>query len=266
MNSISTSNQLATKMCASGYRYLYGAKDQDYTSALVNKLAKAYPSTFTTSLKAEAMKDADKGYKAIDCSGFVCKVLGISNIGSAQLRQTATKRLSVSKANAKPGMVLWKQGHVAYVGEGLKIYEAASTKTDMKVSSFESRSGHFTELLIVKGSALASGSAGTTTSTSSTSSTSTTTSARKTNPYTEPTVTVTSKAQALKMGCKTYITSGDGVRWIQFELVEAGYTEVSIDGKCGPITVNAIIKFQKSCKIVADGLAGKGTRTKLKAN
>lgn len=155
MNTIAQANAIAKSMCASGYKYLYGGKGQNYTKALVNQLSALYPSVFTPSLKAEAMKDADKGYKAIDCSGFVCSVLGITQTGSAGLKTNAVKCLSVSKANAKPGMVLWKSGHVAYVGDDLKIYEAQSTATDMKVSTWEKRASAFTYLLIAKGSALA---------------------------------------------------------------------------------------------------------------
>lgn len=172
MNTVAQATALAKSMVTGKYRYLYGAKDQDYTTTLVNKLAKAYPSVFTASLLKEALKDADKGYKGIDCSGFVCEVLGISAMGSAQLKSTAVKKLSVSKANAKEGMALWKSGHVAYVGDDLKIYEAKSTSADLTVSTWASRASAFTYLLVVKGSALASSTTTTTTTTTATSSTS----------------------------------------------------------------------------------------------
>jgi len=154
VNTVSESNKLAKEMCSKDtkYRYLYGGKGQKYTSALVRQLASAYPS-FYDPIKY-AMEDADKGYLAIDCSGFVCKVLGITSAGSSGLKSNAVKRLSVTKANAKPGMVLWKQGHVAYVGEDLKIYEAAGTTIDLKVSTWDKRAGAFSLLLICKGSAL----------------------------------------------------------------------------------------------------------------
>ncbi|MBO5070727.1 MAG: peptidoglycan-binding protein [Roseburia sp.] len=238
MRTIDESNARAKEMCAGGYRYLYGGKGQDYTTALVEQLHKLYPSCVPLE---EALKDADKGYKAIDCSGLVCDVLGISNMGSAQLRSTAVKRLSVSKANAQPGMVLWRSGHVAYVGEDLKIYEAAGTKTDMRVSTFDSRAGAFTELLVVKGSALAAGE----------------TSAKKANPYTEPTRVI----QYKKIG----MMKGDDVCWVQFELQEAGY-DIEIDGKFGPASDKALRAFQASCKITVDGKCGPATRKYLKAN
>lgn len=154
MRTIKESNQIAKQTCDNTkYRYLYGGKDQEYTKALVDSLAKAYPSVYSSVYKL-AMQDADKGYKAIDCSGFVCKVLGIANQGSGQIKANAYKTYSVVKANAKEGMALWKSGHIAYVGEGLKVYEACSTSTDMKVSDFDKRASAFTHLLVVKGSAL----------------------------------------------------------------------------------------------------------------
>ena len=87
----------------------------------------------------------------------------------------------------------------------------------------------------------------------------------KTNPYKEPTVTI-------KKGSK-----GEGVKWMQWELIEAGYGKkfqynkvkynpVEVDGQAGDITDAAIRSFQKKSKLTVDGLAGKATRTALKAN
>lgn len=142
------------KALMSGHRYLYGGKGQQYTTALVNKLAKAYPSTYTAALKAEALKDADKGYIAGDCSWFVCTVLGITQAGSAQIKSKAVKLLPINKANAKEGMAIWKNGHIAYIGDGLKIYEARSTAKDFTVSSWDARAKDFTYMFVVKGSGL----------------------------------------------------------------------------------------------------------------
>lgn len=156
MNSIEKSNAKAIEICDNKkYRYLYGAKGQDYTSALVRQLAKSFPSIYSSSILKLALADADKGYKGIDCSGFVCKVLGISMQGSSALYSGAVKKYAVNKKNAKPGMAIWRQGHIAYVGKDLKIYEASSTANDMRISSFDSRAGRFTKLLVIEGSALA---------------------------------------------------------------------------------------------------------------
>lgn len=246
MNTVEQSNALAIQICCSGkYRYLYGGKDQDYTSALVNKLAKAYPKTYTASLKKEALKDADKGFKAIDCSGTICKVLGIPAMGSAQLESTAVKKLSVTKANAKPGMVLWKSGHVAYVGADLKIYEAKSTASDMCVSEWSKRASAFTKLLVVKGSALA----------------------------TTPTQTTVTKpfvaSPTIKKGIK-----GIHAKYLQQDLNylhNIGYIKLDAilkeDGDCGSKTVEAIKVFQKKVGFKGsdiDGSYGPATYKKMK--
>ena len=152
-NTVTQSTEKA-KALMSGHKYLYGGKGQKYTSALVNKLAKAYPSTYTASLKAEALKDADKGYIAGDCSWFVCTVLGITQMGSSQIKGKAVKLLPINKANAKEGMAIWKNGHIAYIGDGLKIYEARSTTKDFTVSSWDNRANDFTYMFVVKGTGL----------------------------------------------------------------------------------------------------------------
>ena len=77
--------------------------------------------------------------------------------------------------------------------------------------------------------------------------------AKKTNPYKEPT-------SDIRKGGK-----GDGVKWIQWELVEAGYN-IEIDGSFGPATDNAVRDFQKKSGLKVDGWVGKDTRAKLKAN
>lgn len=136
------------------YKYLYGAKGEDYTKALVERLAKQYKSKFTAELKKEALKDADKGHKAGDCSFLVCAALGLSMINSLAIKQKAVVLFKPEKNKALEGMALWKNGHVAYIGDGLKIYELKNTKADACVSSFESRAKDFTYMFVVKGSPL----------------------------------------------------------------------------------------------------------------
>lgn len=88
----------------------------------------------------------------------------------------------------------------------------------------------------------------------------------KVNPYKTPTITV-------KKGCK----NAEAVKWVQWELVEAGYgkrfqynskkySAVVVDGVAGDITDAAIRAFQKRSKLTIDGMAGKKTRDALKAN
>ncbi len=52
---------------------------------------------------------------------------------------------------------------------------------------------------------------------------------------------------------------GSEVRQIQTKLRQLGYYKGSIDGIFGPDTKKAVISFQKSCGITADGIAGPKT-------
>ena len=153
-NTVAECNAVAKELCSGAYHYLYGAKGQLYTKQLVESLAKQYKSNYPAAIKKEALKDADKGYRAGDCSYFVCSVLGLNMINSAAIKKLAKKLLKPTKANAKPGMALWKEGHIAYIGEGLKVYEFMSTAKDAQINSFESRAKDFTYMFVVKGSAL----------------------------------------------------------------------------------------------------------------
>lgn len=91
----------------------------------------------------------------------------------------------------------------------------------------------------------------------------------RTNPFSEPLTNVTSKANAKLTGCKDYISSGEGVQWVQYELCRQGYqTRIDdaggIDGKCGIITVDCIKAFQIKKVLEVDGICGKNTRRALK--
>lgn len=75
------------------------------------------------------------------------------------------------------------------------------------------------------------------------------------NPYPEPTKTV-------KKGMK-----GDDVKWVQYELTEAGYDlskHGGIDGDFGPFTESCVKAFQKSKHLDIDGIVGKYTRNAFK--
>lgn len=246
MNTIKKATELAKEMVSGGYRYLYGGKGQNYTAALVEKLAKQYPGTFTASLKKEALKDANKGFKAIDCSGYICEVLGISDIGSAQLKTSAIQTLKITKANAREGMVLWKSGHVAYVGDNLKIYEAKSTSADLTVSSWDKRASAFTYLLVVKGSALAE-------------------ELTKTPPK-KPKIIIA--APTIRKGSR-----GTQVNYLQQDLnylLSVGklkITKLEEDGSCGKKTEDAIKEFQKIVGFTGkdiDGIYGPKSYEKMK--
>ena len=61
-------------------------------------------------------------------------------------------------------------------------------------------------------------------------------------------------------------SKGDGVRWVQWMLRQAGYDvgSTGVDGDCGKATVAAITRFQSDHGLSADGICGVKTRNKLK--
>ena len=224
-----------------GTPYVYGAKGANgkFTATKLNFLAKSYPSVFTKTYIAKAKKFIGK--VCCDCSGLISWYTG-KEIGSAQLYQTASTRTRINKndlSDIPVGAVLWKEGHVGvYVGNGYLVEEMGidygCVKTKVKDRTFT----HYLTCSYMS---------------YSTKKTTTTTTAKTKNPYTKPTKTV-------KFG-----DSGKSVKWVQYELIEAGYN-INVDGVFGTATRNAVKKFQKSCKITVDGIVGTKTIAKLVAD
>lgn len=73
------------------------------------------------------------------------------------------------------------------------------------------------------------------------------------NPYPMPTSLI------------SFGSTGDGVRWIQYELNEAG-ASLQLDGDFGKLTKQALLDFQKAVGIEADAICGAITRQKLIEN
>ena len=72
-------------------------------------------------------------------------------------------------------------------------------------------------------------------------------------PFKEPTGTV-------KIGA-----SGESVKWVQWHLRASTAPEMVVDGTFYTKTKAAVIEFQKKYGLVADGIVGPATRTKMKA-
>ena len=240
-----------------GTPYFYGAKisEGNLTEKKMSTMHAMYPKVVTNAYMTKARSRGQVGKVNVDCSGLIAGYRQL-NIGSYQLYQMAYTRMPIVQIdNFAPGTVLWKSGHVGvYIGKvnGVPMcieakginYGTVMTKVSATkwVYGLTFKDMDYTYDTKVAGTW------------------------KGTNPYTEPTITVTSPAQAKKKNIKVYLAKGDGVKWVQWELMEAGLlTEDDIDGICGPQTVAAIMAYQKSCKITADGLAGKITRKYLAA-
>ena len=74
---------------------------------------------------------------------------------------------------------------------------------------------------------------------------------KKKCPYAEPT-------KNLRYGAK-----GNGVKWVQWHLNQTG-EKLSVDGAFGVLTKAAVLRFQKKCKLVQDGIVGPKTRVALR--
>ena len=94
-----------------GYKYWYGGKREVASVALANRLKKENPNVWTDTYYNTALKDIDGITRVCDCSGLVCACYGISDIGSYAIRE----KYKVWNGSPKPGMIAWKQGHVAII-------------------------------------------------------------------------------------------------------------------------------------------------------
>lgn len=120
------------------YAYAYGAKglDNKLTSDKLDQLARNSPSTYTASYKAKTAKNIGK--RVIDCSGLVCAVWEISDIGSYQLadlpKTQPTEYQEVSLSSLLWGDCVWKTGHVGiYIGDN-KVLEAKGVDAGIRIS------------------------------------------------------------------------------------------------------------------------------------
>lgn len=228
-----------------GTPYVYGAKGLygKLTQPHLNSLILAYPNVFTNIYIAKARKLV--GQVCADCSGLISWYTG-KNIGSYQMYSSAYTRLPINEIeNFAHGVILWKPGHVAvYLGDG-KYTEIEAKGIDYGTVKDDARKRGFKYGLTFKGIdyTYEKRIQGTW---------------KGTNPYKEPTRTI-----YYDMVDKVVVCTGDDVRWVQWELREAGF-DIEIDGRCGPATDQAIRDFQQSCKIKVDGKCGPDTRRHLK--
>lgn len=219
-----------------GTPYFYGMKMEYLTEQKMASMHKSYPSTVTAAYMALARAKKQVGKYNTDCSGLISAYTG-KLLGSAQLYSQAYARLPISEwEKFATGVVLWKKGHVGvYLGGG-KVAEAKGINygtiiSDIKATKWE-YGLTFSWMDYVYTEAVDN------------------VTYKAKNPYTDP-------KQTLRKGMK-----GQDVKWLQYELNEAGYKLV-IDGDFGKKTLNAVKAFQQSAKLVVDGVVGKNTRKAL---
>lgn len=225
-----------------GTPYFFGAKMEILTAAVMNLMHRLYPGTVTDKYILKAKNKGQVGKENTDCSGLP-GAYRKKQIGSAQLYQTAYARLSVNEYKKwADGVIPWRQGHVGvFAKEDGKyyVYEAKGIDYGTIKSVFDPAKWTcgltFQDIVYDYSEPVENKSW------------------KTQNPYREPTTN-------LKIG-----TKGEGVKWLQWELCEAGY-DLAIDGELGPLSDTALRSFQKSCKIECDGICGPVTRRHLKAD
>lgn len=224
-----------------GTPYFYGSKMKILTESYMKAMHAAYPSVVTATYMALARAKKQVGRVNVDCSGLI-SAYTLKTLGSAQLYSQAYARMPISTWRSwAPGVVTWREGHVGvYLGNG-KVAEAKGINYGVVITDIEKGKWSY----------------GLTFSwidyTYTTAVNSAVITYKIANPYTEPTRT-------LKKGC-----TGQDVKWLQYELVEAGY-KLTIDGDFGKNTNSALEKFQKSAKLEVDCKCGPKTREALKGN
>ncbi len=237
-----------------GTPYFYGAKIQEgvLTEKKMAAMHKLYPSVVTFSYMTKARIKKQVGKVNVDCSGLIYGYRE-KNLGSYQLYSTAYTRLPIEKwQKFAVGTVLWKPGHVGIYLGNEEVAEAKGLNYGTVLSKISANNWNygltFSDIDYSYTDNLVSNAKW-----------------KDVNPFTEP-------AGLLKKG-----SEGNDVRWLQWELMEAGfnisfsyknkkYKAISVDGEFGKITDAALRAFQQSCKINVDGKCGAMTRKYLKAN
>lgn len=100
-----------------GTPYVFGAKGQVLTQAILDRLARENPGTYTSTYKAKAARYI--GQKCTDCSGLISWYTGRIR-GSWNYHDTAAERVSIDHLDeSMTGWALWKPGHIGiYIGDG----------------------------------------------------------------------------------------------------------------------------------------------------
>ena len=229
-----------------GTPYFYGAKMQILTEEKMQSLHKQYPSNVTLAYMALARLKKQVGKINTDCSGLI-GAYREKQIGSSQLYQQAKARLAVKDYKKwANGVVCWRKGHVGvffHNGADCFVIEAKGINYGTVLSVFDPSKWTY----------------GLTFSDMSYDYNDTAEySTRRINPFPKPNRTH-------KKGCK-----GEDVKWLQFELCEAGFewdimSHGGIDGDFGATTLKCVKAFQKeeAGNLVVDGIVGLLTRSAL---
>lgn len=125
------------------YHYVYGMKESynPLTQQRLDILAKQNKSIYDANYIKKAKKFI--GQRCIDCSGLVCALWKISDIGSSQIADLPTrepanyKLIDAKRDKLKWGDCVWKRGHVGIYIEDGKVLEAKGINEGIRISTLE---------------------------------------------------------------------------------------------------------------------------------
>lgn len=121
--------------------YLWDGNGQYVTTEVVNQLAAKFPDWYTPERKAVRLALADKGIRGWDCIGIIkgyawndyhqdntALYSKENDYSTRTLIKAAKIQGPIEDMPEKPGLVLWKPGHVGvYIGDGQVIDVACVT-------------------------------------------------------------------------------------------------------------------------------------------
>lgn len=237
-----------------GMPYFYGSKITHgvLTEEFMARMHRRFPDLVDEAYIRKAREKDQVGKVNVDCSGLIGAYRG-KELSTAQLCATAYLRMPIGRIrDFAAGAVLWKQGHVGiYVGSPCGIplcVEAKGIDHGTVLSRAEDTDWKagltFSDLrydyrVRIDGTW------------------------RRENPCREPSLPVMGAETAESCRIRRAVTGGEGVRWLQWELREAGY-ELAVDGVFGEETRKCLIAYQTSCELEPDGIAGERTKAKMR--
>lgn len=228
--------------------YLWGANCEKITRTLTDKLFKQYGSkTYDKAYYDNKFKEGN-GKIGADCSGSFYAVSGFDTTAEGYYNKCTVKGSILKLPRNKICQVFHRNAsgkitHIGlYCGNGYTIEMKSSKENCVKEKLNPLRWTYYGIPDWVEDV--------------------------KANPYPEPDRTIYYDTVNKKIVCK-----GEDVKWVQWELIEDGITEVLLDGKkkkltvdgeCGKITDAAIRTYQKKHGLVVDGKCGPATRKEMK--
>lgn len=208
-----------------GTPYFYGSKMKKLTEEFMKQMHRQYPKVVTDNYMKKARTKKMVGKICCDCSGLIGAYRGLQ-LGSSQLYAKAKKRMPIKNLkDFAVGTVLWHTGHVAvFIGYEKDVpycieergidYGCVKSKVNGRGFTYGLT---FADMEYTYSNKVDGTSKGT-------------------NPYKKPSGSLTKGAK------------GEAVKWLQWELVEAGY-KLDVDGKFGSKTETAVKAYQASAKL-----------------